>query len=102
MILNIKERLSIVQMLPENGSIVEMMDIMEIMKKVRIDHEEKIKVDYKEANGSITWNPSLDEGKEVVFKHEEITLLKDAVKKLDESKGVNFGNLDICIKLNSL
>lgn len=100
--LNVKERLAIIQMLPENGSISEMIDIMEIVKKVRLDQEEKNKIQYKEAGNAISWNISLDEGKEVIFKHEELSILKAAVKKLDENKGVNLGNLDICIKINDL
>lgn len=102
MLLGIKERLAIVQMLPENGSIVEMVDIIEIMKKVRIDQEEKIQIDYREEDGRISWNSNADEGKEVEFKYEEIAILKAAVKKLDEGKRVTPANLDICLKINSL
>ena len=39
--LNVKERVAILQMLPETGSLVEMVDIMEIVKKVRLEEEEK-------------------------------------------------------------
>lgn len=89
-------------MLPQNGSICEMVDIMEITKKVRINQEEKKEIEYKECNGVISWNVSKDKGKEVEFSYEELSILKVSVKKLDEEKKVNAANLDICLKINSL
>lgn len=100
--LSVKERLSILQMLPQSGSILEMVDIMEIAKKVRLTSEEKDKIEYKEKDASVTWNVAKDEGKEIEFSHEEVTILKSSVKRLDEERKVNPSNLDICLKINSL
>lgn len=100
--LNVQERIAILQMLPQNGSLYEMVDIMEIIKKVRITSEEKDKLEYVEGKGVISWNVNKDLGKDVEFKHEEMSILKAAVKKLDEEKRVNAANLDICLKINSL
>ena len=46
--LNVQERIAILQMLPQNGSLYEMVDIMEIIKKVRITSEEKDELEWKE------------------------------------------------------
>lgn len=100
--LNIQDRLGIIQMLPQFGSISEMIDIMEITKKVRISHEEKEEINYKEIGEIISWNVDKDKGKEVEFTHEEISILKTSVKKLDEEKKVNVSNLDICLKISKL
>lgn len=100
--LNVKERLAILQMLPECGSITEMVDMMEIVKKVRITSEEKDEINYKEAGNVITWDMSKDLGIDIEFKHDEVNILKLAVKKLDEEKRVNMSNLDICLKINNL
>nr|DAH30553.1 MAG TPA: hypothetical protein [Bacteriophage sp.] len=100
--LNVKERLAILQMLPEYGSITEMVDMMEIVKKVRITSEEKDVINYKEAGSVITWDINKDLGIDIEFKHDEIGILKSAVKRLDEEKRVNMSNLDICLKINSL
>lgn len=100
--LSVQERIAILQMLPQNGSLYEMVDIMEIIKKVRITSEEKDKLEYAEGKGVISWNVNKDLGKEVEFSHDEISILKSAVKKLDEEKKVNAANLDICLKINSL
>lgn len=100
--LNVKERLAILQMLPECGSITEMVDMMEIVKKVRVTSEEKDEINYREAGNVITWDMSKDLGTDIEFKHDEVNILKSAVKKLDEEKRVNMSNLDICLKINSL
>lgn len=100
--LTIKERLSILQILPESGSLSDMVDIMEIVKKVRITQEEKTKVEYRETSGAITWNISKDEGADIDFTFEELSILKKAVSKVDKEGRVNMSNLDICLKINSL
>lgn len=100
--LNVKDRVAIMEILPQTGNISEMIDTMEIVKKVRITKEEKDKIGYRELSHSISWDANLDEGKEVEFSFEELSILKAAVRKLDQEKRVNAANLDICLKINSL
>lgn len=100
--LSVKDRIAIMDMLPQAGSISEMIDIMEIIKKVRLGQEEKTEIEFRESQGSISWNASSDKGKEIEFSFEELSILKAAVKKLDSEKKVNAANLDICLKINSL
>lgn len=100
--LKIRDRIAIMDMLPKTGSIMEMVDIMGIIKKVRIEQEEKIQLNYKESNGVISWDIEFDKGKSVNFTFEELSILKESVKKLDSEKLVNAANLDICLKINSL
>ena len=66
--LNVKERVAILQMLPETGSLVEMVDIMEIVKKVRLEEEEKNNIEFKETKNSLSWNAVKDLGKDIEFK----------------------------------
>lgn len=100
--LTVRERLEIVQMLPQNGSIMEMIDIMSILKKIRLTQEEKTQIKYKELDNKIMWDASESLEKDITFTHEEITILKDSVHRLDKNKEVNPSNLDICIKINQL
>lgn len=100
--LYVKERLAILQMLPENGSLSEMVDVMEIVKKIRITQEERTKIEYKETSGSIIWNISKDEGLDVDFTFEEISVLKDAVSRMDREKKINMSILDVCLRIKNL
>lgn len=100
--LYIKDRLSIIQMLPQNGSIQDMLDVIEIVKKVRVEKEEKELLNLTEGKNGVFWDTTKDKGKEVEFKFEEIDLLKRLVKNLDDEKKVNMTNLDVCLKINSL
>lgn len=101
-ILFIKDRLSIIQMLPQNGNIQDMIDVIEILKKVRVEKEERELLNLVEDKNGVLWDTTKDKGKEIEFKFEEIDLLKRLVKKLDEEKKVNTTNLDVCLKINSL
>jgi hypothetical protein len=100
--LYVKERLAMLQMLPENGSLSEMVDVMEIVKKIRITQEERTKIEYKETSGSIVWNISKDEGLDVDFTFEEISVLKDAVSRMDREKKINMSILDVCLRIKNL
>lgn len=100
--LYVKERLAMLQMLPENGSLSEMVDVMEIVKKIRITQEERTKIEYKETSGSIVWNISKDEGLDVNFTFEEISVLKDAVSRMDREKKINMSILDVCLRIKNL
>lgn len=100
--LSINDRLAIIQLLPTTGSLTEVVDIIEIIKKVRVGQEEKDLLKFKETPESILWDSSLDSGKEIVFTHEEVAILKDAVKILDSKRLITFSNVDICLKIKNL
>lgn len=100
--LSIKDRMSIVQMLPQSSSLTEMVDILDIVKKVKIYKEEMDRIQYEEMDGRITWNPSLEVELDVELTFEQIKILKESVSRLDREKKVNPSNLDICLKINSL
>lgn len=100
--LNIKDRLVIIQILPQTGSISEMVDVMEIVKKVRLSAEEKVEINYVETSNSASWNAAVDQGKDIEFSLDELNILRSAVKKLDEEKQINISNLDLCLKINKL
>lgn len=102
MILFIKDRLAIMQLLPQNGSISEMLDIMEVLKKVRIEHEEKLNINLKLDGNNVVWDSDKDLGKDVTFTYEELSVLKSAVQQLSDSKKVTRDNLDICLKISKL
>lgn len=100
--LKIKDRIAIIQMLPQSGSLSEMVDIMEIVKKSRLTAQEKLDVDFKETANSAMWNIAKDLGVDVNFTLDELSVLKAAVKKLDLEKGITANNLEICLQINSL
>lgn len=79
-----------------------MVDIMEIVKKSRLTAQEKLDVDFKETANSAMWNIAKDLGVDINFTLDELSVLKAAVKKLDQEKGITANNLEICLQINSL
>lgn len=100
--LNIKDRLTLISILPTSGKIVELVEVMEIVKMIKFSEEERQRVKYKEDNGRVYWDPSLDIGRDFEFTYEQVGIIKDAVKKLDEEDKVTLSTLDTCLKFSKL
>lgn len=100
--LNIKDRLTIISILPTSGKIIELVEVMEIVKMIKFSEGEKQEVKYKEDNGKVYWDPLLDVGKDFEFTYEQIGVIKGAIKKLDEEDKVTLSILDTCLKFNKL
>lgn len=58
--LNVKDRLAIISILPTQGSITDLVEVMEIIKKIKFSEQEKQDLSFSEDNGKITWDMSLE------------------------------------------
>lgn len=100
--LNVRDRLAIIAMLPITGTIVEVGEILELVKLLRFSDEEKTKINYREADGKIIWDIANEESKDYNLNFEQIKILKQVVNKLDEEGKVDFNNYEICYKISKL
>ena len=95
--LGINERLTLLQILPQNGSLEEIVDSMEIVKKSRLTEEEKEKINYENNGNIITWDINKAFEVDVEFTPEEMKLLKTSVDNLSTQKKVTPNNLNLCL-----
>jgi hypothetical protein len=65
MLLTIKDRLMIINMLPSEGSLSDMTEIYDLVRELRIEDVEKDYINYREENGSIKWDADKAEDKEI-------------------------------------
>lgn len=98
----IKDRIALIQMLPKEGSLNDILYSLEILKKIRIEQPEKEELDLIDTDRGVQWNTTKDVGKEIDFKFEEIQLLKGIVNHLDVNKKINLANFDVCLKIKNL
>jgi hypothetical protein len=54
--LNVKDRLMILGMLPQQGSLVDMVDIYDLARELKIDDKERERINYHEEMGVIKWD----------------------------------------------
>ena len=100
--LNIKNRLILLQILPSQGSLSEMVEIMDLAKLVKLSDEEKELIAYTENNGNITWNSDKDPNKDIPLNSDKIKILKEVINKLDSEKKISIAMLDLALEINKL
>nr|DAM11047.1 MAG TPA: hypothetical protein [Bacteriophage sp.] len=100
--LSVKDRLSLITILPSSGTLLEMSEVFEIVKIIKFSDEEKKSIDYTENEGKIYWNLSKEEPREFELTFEQIKIIKKAVEKLDGEGKIDFSNYDICFKFSKL
>jgi transposase-like protein len=99
--LNIKERLLMSQLYPQQGNIAQQILVRDISKKVGITQDELKEYGIKSLeNGGLTWEK--DAEKEVALSGAELNLLKEQVAKLDKENRVTMELLDLFLKIKEV
>lgn len=103
MILNIKDRIILLQLLPTQGSLSEMVDIMDLAKKIKLDDNTKKLISYVEdKNGNISWDIDKDPNIEVELTNDITNILKKVISNLDKEKKITAQMLDLALKISKL
>lgn len=97
--LNIKERLSLLQILPTQGSVSEMVDVYDLARELKLSDEEKGQVNYIESDTSIKWDYNLDPNKEINISQDQLKLVLSQVDILDKQKKIPLTMIELILKL---
>lgn len=106
--LSLVERVTLESLLVTKGSISDMVTRREILSKVSISDEEKLKIGYVEIplqNGMVHrgWKPEFsDNVKAVEFSRPEIMFIQECVSLLDSQKNIPDSSLDVALKFKDL
>lgn len=100
--LNVKDRLAIISILPTQGSITDLVEVMEIIKKIKFSEQEKQDLSFSEDNGKITWDMSLEKDNSFDLSFEQVRLIKQTIDKLNEANKIDINILDTCLKFRSI
>ena len=58
--LSIKDRLTLIGLLPQEGTLTEMVEIYDLVRELKLSDEEREEVDYVEDGPAIKWNSEKD------------------------------------------
>lgn len=104
--LNIKERLQLLNILPQSGSYLNMMKTENIREKVQVTNEESREINLRSTSKGWEWGPTqLEEKaksdivKEIEFDSLEIDIIKKCVEEIDENEKVDNTNFVIVKKV---
>lgn len=101
--LNIKDRLTIISILPSTGNMSDLLETLELIKIIKFSDEEKEQISYKEhSNGKITWDISKEEDKEFDINSDQIRILKQTIQDLDSKRLITLSTLETCLKIKDL
>ncbi len=87
--LGIKDRIILPTILPKEGNFTTLVVKADLLDKIKITQEEIKEFEIESQADSIKWNPEKDKKKEFELTELEINLVKDCLKKLDETGKLN-------------
>ena len=98
--LTTKDRIILQSILPQQASIQEIGTVIETNALLTLSDEEKKAVNFRNDGGRVEWDK--DEESEINLKHDHVTVLKKAIKKLDDAEQVQAVQYETFLKINKL
>lgn len=97
--LTIKDRLMIIGMLPQEGSLEDMVDIYDLVRELRLTDEEKALINYNENGKSIIWDTDKDPKKDVNLSSNQLSIFNKTIDNLDKQKKIGLGQIETILKI---
>lgn len=94
-----KDRIILLQALPQQASLADMGTIIEAHKLLSLSEDDKHRIGYSEAGGTISWVGEHLSETDVPLTHAMITILKGAVGKADSEGSVTGVQYDTFMKI---
>lgn len=100
--LNIKDRLALVSILPAQGKMTDLVEVIDLIKLIRLTDTEKAEIGYKENEGRIFWDVTKETPREFEINFEQLRIIKESIKKLDDEGKIDLSILNTCLKFSKL
>lgn len=97
--MSIKDRLSLLQILPTQGSISEMVDMFDLARELKLSDDEKGLVNYIETDSAIKWNYDKDPNKQINLTRDQLKVLKAHLDTLDKKKQIPLTMIELIMKI---
>ena len=87
--LDVKNRLLLIGMLPQQGSLSEMVDIYDLVRDLKLSDEEKGAISYIENGNYVRWDFDKDPNKDININSSQMNIIKRAIDKLDKENKIS-------------
>ena len=74
--LTAKDRMAIIAILPTQGKLTDLVEILELIKTIKFTKEETESLNLKTEDGKVTWDVTKEEDKEFEITFEQIKIIK--------------------------
>lgn len=86
--LDIKNRLLLIGMLPQQGSLSEMVDIYDLVRDLKLSDEEKGAISYIENGNYVKWDFDKDPNKDININSSQMNIIKKTIDRLDKENKI--------------
>lgn len=86
--LDIKNRLLLIGMLPQQGSLSEMVDIYDLVRDLKLSDEEKGAISYVENGNYVKWDFDKDPNKDININSSQMNIIKKTIDRLDKENKI--------------
>ena len=93
--LSIKERLIILNILPNQETYANMLVVRDLKAQVGFSEEDHRHFEIVEEDGNVTWNPEKTETKDIAIGITAFEVIKKAFRKIDSDGGITVDFMDI-------
>lgn len=100
--LNIKDRLVLVSILPAQGKMADLVEIIDLIRLIKLTDDEKIEIGYKESEGRVLWDVTKETPREFEINFEQLRIVKESIKKMDDEGKIDLSILNTCLKFSKL
>ena len=84
--LSVLERLMFMGVMPTTGSVLDLRVSQDLRQRVGFDAKEQTEFEMTSGDGNVNWNNEKAVEKEFEFELKEVELVRDALKKLNDSE----------------
>ena len=93
--LNILERITILQILPQEGNFTTLKIVRDLQASLAPSEEEFKEFEIKQVDNMTTWNEKGREGKEITIGEKASDVVMEALEKLDKEKKLTANHISI-------
>lgn len=88
-------------MIPQEGTLSEMVDIYDLVRELKLSDEEKKLVNYKEGSLGASWNADKDPNKDITINSEQLSIVQKGIDRLDTEGKINVEQVPLILKIRN-
>lgn len=100
--LNVKDRLVLVSILPVQGKMTDLVEVIDLIRLIKLTDDEKTEIGYTEKEDRIFWDITKETPREFEINFEQLRIIKESIKKMDDEGKIDLSILNTCLKFSKL
>jgi len=93
--LNVLERMMLLNVMPREGSFVSLKVVGELRNELSFSEAEHKKYKFNETEGRVSWNPAVEQMKEVHIGEKASDIIVEELEKLDKDKKLTMEHISL-------